>query len=116
MINPLPRKEFEINLADGTVIKGKFGTWALHKFCTDNNCSLEDAGERLKTLPGIVSYLLCAVQCVSRKDGTPFSYTDIQACDWIDEMGGVGSENFAKLMKLSGDENAAVDDEKKTDI
>ena len=115
MINLLPRKEFEITLSDGTVIKGKFGTWALNKLCIDYKLKLTEVESKLQELPAILSYLLAAVQCNARETGTAFSYTDVHASNWIDEMGGIASENFVKLISWSGEEVKA-EDEKKSEV
>ncbi len=115
MIKLLPRKEFEITLSEGTIIKGQFGTWALKKFCDDRKLDLASASLELTTLGGIIDYLLAAVEYTARKNKTAFSYTDIQASEWIDEMGGIDSADFTALIKHSGDENAATTDEKKTE-
>ena len=115
----LPRKEFEITLEDGTIIKGQFGTWALKRFCTRRNYSLNEAGVKLSD-PGmddIVDYILSAVEYAARKENAPFSYTDLHVCEWIDEMGGMQSQDFANLFRHSADEVQASDatEEKKTE-
>jgi len=63
----------------------------------------------------VVEYVLCAVEYAARKKGEAFSFTDVQACDWIDQIGGMQSLNFISLFNHSGDEAAPVDDEKKTE-
>lgn len=113
-VNLLPRKEFEITLEDGTVIKGQFGTWALKRFCDKNKVGLNEAGTALQTLGGIIDYLLCAVEYKARLGGDPFSFSDIHACQWADQMGGIDSPDFTALIKHSQDETAGGD-EKKTD-
>lgn len=117
MINLLPRKEFEITLLDGTVIKGQFGTWALKRYCDKQKLSLSEAGAKLTnpSINDITDYILAAVEYSARKASTPFSYTDVHACDWIDEMGGLSSELFIKLFNHSGDEVKEGDEEKKTE-
>jgi hypothetical protein len=111
-----PRKEFEIILEDGTVIKGQFGTWALKRFCDKQGLTLQSAAERLGN-PGIgdiIEYILSAVEYACRKVPKEFPYNDVDCCSWIDELGGIQSENFVKLFKHSGDEAPATE-EKKTD-
>lgn len=117
-VDLLPRKEFDITLDDGTLIKGQFGTWAMKRYCDKNKLSLGEAGTALTTLGGLIDFMLCAVEYKARQGGTAFSYTDIHACQWIDEMGGMNSENFTNLMKHSQDETQqaeVADEEKKTD-
>ena len=117
-VDLLPRKESDITLNDGTLIKGQFGTWAMKRYCDKNKLSLGEAGTALTALGGLIDFMLCAVEYKARQAGTAFSYTDINACQWIDEMGGMSGENFTSLMKHSQDENQVVDaddSEKKTD-
>lgn len=113
-INLLPRKEFEITLEDGTIIKGQFGTWALKRFCDKQKLTLKQAGERLgdPTLSDVVEYVLAAVEYTARKTQAPFSYSDIHVSDWIDQLGGIQSPDFVKLFSHSADES--LGEEKKT--
>lgn len=113
-INLLPRKCFEITLEDGAVIKGQFGTWALKRFCDKLKLSLTEVGERLGN-PGLgdmVEYILSAVEFAARKEGAAFSFTDVHACEWIDQLGGIGGESLGKLFAWSGDDSG---EEKKTE-
>lgn len=112
-INLLPRKVFEITLEDGTVIKGQFGTWALKRFCDIRKLSLGEAQDAMRSLGGIVDFILCAVEYTTRINGQPFAYTDINACQWADEMGGIDSQMFTSLIRHSQEE-APASEEKKT--
>lgn len=112
-LNLLPRKCFEITLEDGSIIKGKFGTWALRRFCDKKNLTLEQAGEKLRDLTGFADYLLYSVEGEMRKSGEACPYTDIQCCDWIDQLGGISSELFIKLISHTNDET--TNEEKKTE-
>jgi len=115
-INLLPRKVFEITLDSGEVITGQYGTWALKRFCDKGGLTLSQAGGRLSaesmSLGDIVDYILCAVEYWSRKGKHGFALTDVDVCDWIDEMGGIQSETFVRLFNHSADE---ATEEKKTE-
>lgn len=116
-LNLLPRKEFEITLDDGAIIKGQFGTWALKRFCDKQGYTLNQAGIKLgdPSMSDIVEYILCAIEYCCRKVPKEFTYNDVNACSWIDELGGMQSQNFINLFKHSGDEApAGTDEEKKT--
>lgn len=121
-INLLPRKEFTITLDSGTVIKGQYGTWALKRYCDKNKLTLKQVGERLSdpSLNDAIDYVLCAIEYSARKEGTPFSMTDVQLCDYIDELGGWQGEEFNKIFAHSADEDKGDDsdsgDEKKTEV
>lgn len=115
-VNLLPRKCFEIALEDGTIIKGQFGTWALKRFCDKGGLTLGEAEEKLRGISGIIDYILCAVEYVSRQNKESFSYTDMNVCQWVDDIGGHNSEAFLKLIGHTVDENNTEDvGEKKTE-
>lgn len=114
MIELKPRKEFVIKLEDGKAIPGKFGTWALKTFCMKKGYSLSQLGEALSknlSIDDMVQFILSAVEQSFRelKSKESFPYTDIDACSWIDEMGGISSEEMTKLF------NHAADEQKKTE-
>lgn len=112
-LNLLPRKEFEITLDDGKVIKGKFGTWALRRLTDKRGATLQESGAILNTLPGLLDYILYAVEYVSRKNQQGFAYSDIDVSEWIDEMGGIEGAEFGNLTRhINGEETPA--EEKKT--
>lgn len=111
MINLLPRKEFEITLSDGTVIKGKFGTWALKRVTDKNKTSLQESGALLQTLSGLLDYIKAAVEYNFIKKGETCPYNDVDVADWIDEIGGISSENMNLLVRHMSEET----EEKKTE-
>lgn len=114
IINLLPRKEFEITISDGTVIRGQYGTWALKRFCDKFGFSLKQAGGHLQdpSLDEVVQYVLAAVEYPCAKKGEKCAYNDVDACDWIDQLGGIQSADFVKLFSHSADEDKT---EKKTE-
>lgn len=118
-LNLLPRKEFEITLSDKTVIKGQFGTWAIKRFCDRRKISFTQISENFD-LDHIVDMILCAVEYLARKQKQPFSFTDIDVCDWIDDLGGIADPNIMQLIGHMNNEEtlASPEDngEKKTEI
>lgn len=112
-LNTLPRKEFEITLDDGTIIKGQFGTWALKRFCDKRGYTLQqlqDAFTSNISMSDILEFVLCAVEQKARQTGETFSFTDVHAGMWLDELGGMNGEKFSKLFNHARDES-----EKKTE-
>lgn len=112
-IELLPRKEFKITLEDGSIVTGKFGTWALKRFCTKKNLSLSQLGDSLTTnlsIDDMVEFILCAVEQSFReqKTQTSFPYNDVDVCKWIDDIGGIGADDTTRLF------NHAADQEKKS--
>lgn len=116
MITKLPRKAFEINLPDGKVIAGQFGTWCLKRFCDRSKCTLDEVQERLKkpSLDDLCNFLLSAVEQTARETGNSFSYTDVNVCNWIDQMGGLSSVPLQELFSHSSSDIPSTDEEKKT--
>lgn len=118
----LPRKVFEITLGDGKKITGQFGTWTLKRFCDKSKLSLKHLNDKFvnegTNLTDTVSMLLCAVEYVCLKNKEPFTYTDIEACDWIDELGGVYSIPVSNLFNHAASElkDEAPDSEKKSPL
>ena len=104
----LPRKEFEITLESGEIIRGKYSNWALKRFCDKKGLSLAQLQDRLNaenvTLDDVVQTVLCAVEHKQRESGQPFKYSDFDVCNWIEEMGGFDSEDFARLQRHAGPE------------
>jgi hypothetical protein len=100
----LPRKEFEFTLESGEKIEGKHGTWSTKRLCDKKGWSILEFMVRFSdteklTLDDMCQLLLCAVEYKWRKDKKgSFPYTDIDACEWLEEMGGFGSEDWNKLL------------------
>lgn len=114
-IDLLPRREFCITLEDSTKIQGKFGTWALKRFSDKRgHKSLPELQEALgkMSLSDAVDYLLSAVEQYFRqlKTKDSFPYTDLDACDWVDQLGGIASVDMQRLFSHAGEES----EEKKT--
>lgn len=110
VLNTLPRNKFEIKLDDGGVIIGQYGTWAYKRFCDKRGIKLSEVSEALGALSQsldlniVTDFVLSAVeQSHYEKSNEPFPYTDIHLFAWIDELGGLGSENFSRLLNPSGD-------------
>lgn len=98
------RGYYTINLGDGKQIPLRFCTWTFKRFCEINGnmtlAQLQDALSSGMTLSGFVSLLLCAAEYVCVKDKKEFTYTDMEASDWIDEMGGIAGTGFLEMMTV----------------
>lgn len=115
-INLLPRKEFKITLDDGSVVTGKFGTWALKRYCQKRNIALKDVVEKMESpeIDDAMEFILSAVEQSFReaKSKDSFPYNDVDACMWCDQLGGMAGEDFIRLFNHASDR--AVE-EKKSD-
>lgn len=61
---------------------------------------LQDALSSGMTLNGFVSLMLCAAEYVCVKENKEFTYTDMEASDWIDEMGGIAGSGFLAMLSV----------------
>lgn len=95
---------YTIELSDGTKVPLIFRTWTFKRFCEMNgNLSFEQFQSVLSdgfNFSQIVSLLLCAAEYACRKENKEFNYDDMSACEWIDEMGGIGGKGFLDMLAV----------------
>jgi hypothetical protein len=71
----------------------KWGTWAMREFCVERGITIDKYFELLGKsqfdLDLVVKmfYIGYKSACISSKQ--PIEYTEIDVCDWIDELGGI---------------------------
>jgi hypothetical protein len=98
--------EYNLELADGKKVPLYFGTWALARFCEINGDLSVTEMESL--LGGDISYkhilslVLCCAENYTRKHKKPFDYTDVDAGDWIDGLGGLANKKALDLIGAIG--------------
>lgn len=114
-INLLPRKEFEIIFDTGDILLGKYGTWAVKRFCDLKGIPIEEAIKEddenvineqslSKNLEDAALLILCAVEYSYRLKKKEFQFDVVHAYDWIDKLGGISSELcFALLGHAASD-------------
>lgn len=61
---------------------------------------LQDALSDGMTLSMFVSLLLCAAEYDHVKNNKEFEYKEIDASDWVDEIGGIGGSGVVAMMKV----------------
>ena len=119
-LNLLPRKSFEILLDDKSVVRGQYSLWSVKRYCDLKKLSLAQLEEQLSieniALDDIVKLVLCAVEYTSRKENKGFSYTDVNVCDWIEELGGITSENYHLLIGHAKSEDESKPSEEKKSL
>lgn len=98
------RGYYTIKLGNGKEVPLRFCTWTFKRFCEINGnmtlSQLQDALSSGMTLSGFVSLLLCAAEYICVKEKKEFNYTDMEAADWIDEMGGIAGSGFLSMMSV----------------
>lgn len=111
----LPRKEFVITLESGEKIMGKYSLWSVKRFCDKKKLTLSQLNDYLNAdnigLGDLCDIILGAVEHSQREAGQPFKYTDFDVCNWIDELGGITSDDYARLIAHA----ASQVEEKKTE-
>lgn len=115
------RGYYTINLGSGKKVPVRFCTWSFKRFCELNgNLTISQLEKELShgmTLTSFVSLLLCAAEYVCIKEKKEFSYSDMDASDWIDEMGGIAGGAFMVMLAVMvdsfSDSGSVPDKEKK---
>jgi len=95
------RGQFELTLSDGKKIPMRFCTWSLKRFCQLQGIGPSDIGEALSgqtSLDAIINLLKAAAEYPLYSQGITPSFTDIEVCDWVDDMGGMASKRFQDVM------------------
>ena len=95
------RGHFELSLSDGTKIPMRFCTWSLKRLCQLQGIGPSDISEALsgnQSLDAITNLLKSAAEYPLYSQGITPSFTDIEVCDWIDDIGGLGSKKFQDVM------------------
>lgn len=116
-LNLLPRKEFELVLEDGTVIRGQFGTWALARFGQRKKIGLGEIMEMFTTNPSVmdmVEFVLSAIEYKERQDGKPPFMNDVKLCKWIDDYADATNTNGVLMKLFNHSAGEQIADEKKT--
>ena len=100
------RGHYELKLSDGKTIPMRFCTWSLKRFCQLQGIGPSEIGEALSgdnTLDAIVNLIKSAAEYPLYKEGITPTFTDIDVCDWIDELGGVASPKIQEVFKVLSD-------------
>jgi len=95
------RGQFELTLSDGKKIPMRFCTWSLKRFCQLQGIGPSDIGEALSgqtSLDAIINLLKAAAEYPLYSQGITPNFTEIEVCDWVDDMGGMGSSKFQEVM------------------
>ena len=104
---------YELNLTSGKVVPLRFCTWSLKRFCKLQGIGPSEIGDALggnEALDAIVNLLKSAAEYEYVSKGTTSTITDIEVCDWIDELGGIGGSKFADVMSaLSESMNSGLE-------
>lgn len=108
------RGHYELKLSDGKTIPMRFCTWSLKRFCQLQGIGPAEIGQALtgpQTLDALVNLLKSAAEYPLYKEGITPAFSDIDVCDWVDDIGGIGSQKFQDIMNsLSESMNSGLED------
>ena len=108
------RGQFELTLSDGKKIPMRFCTWSLKRFCQLQGIGPSEIGEALSgqaSLDAIINLLKAAAEYPLYSQGITPTFTEIEVCDWVDDMGGMASKKFQEVMAtLSESMQSGIDD------
>ena len=100
------RGHYELILSDGTSIPMRFCTWSLKRFCQLQGIGPSEIGEAIagnNSLEAITNLLKAAAEYPLYKEGITPNFSDLDICDWIDDMGGIGGKKFQEVMTALAD-------------
>lgn len=100
------RGQYELTLSNGEKIPMRFCTWSLKRFCQLQGIGPSEIGEALSgnsTLDAIVNLLKSAAEYPLYAQGITPTYTELNVCDWIDDIGGVTSPKLQDIFKALSD-------------
>jgi len=119
------RGQFELTLSDGKKIPMRFCTWSLKRFCQLQGIGPAEIGEALSgsdTINAIMHLLKSAAEYPLYSQGITPTFTEIEVCDWIDDMGGIASPRLQEIFKtlsdsmVSGIDNGPTKKSKKDEV
>ena len=109
------RGYYELNLTSGKVIPLRFCTWSLKRFCKLQGIGPSEIGEALggnDAIDAIVNLLKSAAEYEYVSKGTSGNITEVEVCDWIDDLGGIGGSKFTDVMAaLSQSMNSGLEND-----
>lgn len=95
---------YTVELSDGKKVPLIFRTWTFKRFCEINGDLTFDQFQNILTagftLSQFVSLMLCAAEYACRKENREFKHDDIEASEWIDDMGGMGGDGFVGMLAV----------------
>jgi hypothetical protein len=119
------RGHYELELSSGEKIQLRFCTWSLKRFCQLQKIGPTEIGDALNgpdSLDAISNLLRAAAEYPLYKEGITPKFTDLDACDWIDDLGGISGKKFQDIMAAlteslsSGIEEAPTKKEKSSGV
>lgn len=95
----------QLKLPNGKTIDLKWGTWAMKRTCELRGMSLMELLTTLEKGSFDLSFIIAILQSCAeypqyKAAGKHIEISDIEVCEWIDECGGIGSEQIQQVFQM----------------
>ena len=100
------RGHFNLSLSDGKVVPLRFCTWSSKRFCQLQGIGPTEISSALSganALDAVVNLIRAAAEYPFIKEGRTPDFKEIDVCDWIDDIGGIGGQQFQDIMTALSD-------------
>lgn len=97
---------YTIESQSGANIDIAFTTWTFRKFSQRKSMSVDQLFKYIQgkneegfffTHEDMLSLMLIGAEYMCLKKGEPFRFTDIDACDWMDDLGGLSGQKLKEM-------------------
>jgi hypothetical protein len=100
----LVKGSYIVHLPDGRVIPLTFNTWVFRNYANSKGQTLDEFHNRLNggnfSTDDVIDLMLWGSKYAHAKtnSGAHFPFTDMDACEWFDALGGMTGEKAMQLM------------------
>jgi hypothetical protein len=91
--------DYTITLDEGRTVPLLFKTWATKHFCIEQGFEVEEMYGNLKAKQ-IDAIFLKGHECYCKYNKFPFSATELDACEWVDELGGYNGKGTQEVLEI----------------
>jgi len=91
--------DYTITLSEGRTVPLLFKTWATKHFCLEQGFKVEEMYGHLDAAK-IDAIFLKGHECYCKYNGFPFEATELDACDWIDTLGGYSGRGTMEVIEI----------------
>jgi hypothetical protein len=91
--------DYTITLSEGRTVPLLFKTWATKHFCLEQGFKVEEMYGNLDAAK-IDAIFLKGHECYCKYNDLPFLATELDACDWIDTLGGYNGKGTMEVIEI----------------
>jgi peroxiredoxin family protein len=97
----MQRGNYTVHLSNGEKIEMRFTTWGFKKFCKDKGISVDELfeyiGNGLMRTEDVIQFMLIGTEYLAFLKKEEFKYTEFDACNWLDDMGGLTTQKVIDI-------------------